>query len=145
MIVTDVPEGADVEWSAPLLDTHTRLPVPLAALLTITLVALYNADVYDDAGNTIRSQEDIPIFVASDLPPMKAVYGARYVVDPTDPDDPTVLKLFLTFPARLVPILDRASLYEVHVMLLRVVHTGGEFPLQHGFRVENLRRFEAPA
>lgn len=145
MNITDVKEGADVEWSAPLLDTHTRQPVPLAALLTITLIALYNADVCDDAGNTIKGQENTPIFVASDLPPMKAVYGARYVIDATDPDDPTVLKLFLTFPARLMPIADRTSLNELHVMLLQVVHTGGSFPVEHGFRVENLRRFEAPA
>lgn len=145
MTVSDVKEGADVEWSAPLLDTHTRTPVPLAALLTITLVALYNAEICDDAGTTIKSQEAIPIFVAADLPPMKPVYGAKYVIDPTDPDDPTVLKLFLTFPGRLMPIADRKSHDELHVMLLQVVHTGGTFPVEHGFRVENLRRFEAPA
>lgn len=120
-----------------LVDRETQVPIPLARIKDLTLVALYNAAAADSATPIRQNVVLITNGVVATITPLWPTYS----VDPADQK----LKLKIRVPASDQTIASECAIYEEHRALLHCTYDTGlgfddDSNFEIKFNVENLRR-----
>ena len=118
--------------------------IPLEAINSLKLVALYAEGLPDTDAGLINGRKDITCILAAAVIAIPATGLAfAYAKDTADVSatDPTgTWKARLIFAPADASVVDRCCDFENHTALFECLHTGGSCHPRLRFRVENLRR-----